>query len=53
MFDVWLVILGLFGLGCVTGYGVRELISRRRRTRRVFLPHVAHFRDREDLSKRE
>jgi hypothetical protein len=53
MFDVWLVILGLFGLGCVTGYGVRELISRRRRTRRVFLPPATHFPDPDNLSERE
>jgi hypothetical protein len=32
MFDVWIVLGGLFGLGFVTGYVVREVISKRRRS---------------------
>jgi hypothetical protein len=31
MFDMVLVLLSLFGIGFGAGYGVRELISRRRR----------------------
>ncbi len=31
MFEVLFVLLGLFGAGFASGYGVRELISRRRR----------------------
>jgi len=31
MFEALLVVLGLFGMGFVAGYGVRELVSRRRR----------------------
>jgi hypothetical protein len=32
MFDVWVVLGFLFGLGFVTGYVVREVISQRRRS---------------------
>jgi hypothetical protein len=31
MFEVLLVLLGIFAAGFVVGYGVRELVSRRRR----------------------
>lgn len=49
MFSV--VALLLLGAGFVAGYAVRAHVSRRKRTRRVFLPHVAHFPSRENSAK--
>jgi hypothetical protein len=31
MFEILFLLFGLFGIGFAAGYGVRELISRRRR----------------------
>jgi hypothetical protein len=52
MFNLLVVVLTIFGAGFAAGYGLRALISRRRRSRRVFLPPVTHFPGRESFSKK-